>query len=229
MNNSSLLRNISHSSEKEIQRSLDYDQQFVSFPTKSRWNNMSESREVELQELCENEPLDSLNQVEARYSDQNMHNQYVNEKKDSTLSELHNLPGYICEQLNKNNHFGFHQITNKDSLDFVDAEYIEYLNEKFGITDIQPVFIDHSGFVIWLLDKDGNMYEWDEMQQILRYMGKDLIDGLTNNFIYPENICEVIEDTGEWIPVKEFKCQMEEKAKRIWNNHIILKNIKLRN
>ncbi|RIA79442.1 hypothetical protein C1645_840680 [Glomus cerebriforme] len=157
--------------------------------------------------------------LEIRYSDQYMHNRCVNE-----INEL-NLPDYICEQLDKNNHLEFHQITKKDSLDFVDDEYIEYLNDTYGITGIQPVFIDHSGYVIWLLDKDGNMYQWCEMQQGLRYMGKDLIDGLTNYFIYPENLCEVMEDTGERIPVEEFKREMKEKAKRIWDNRIILKNI----
>jgi hypothetical protein len=55
-------------------------------------------------------------------------------------------------------------------------------------------------------------------------MGKDLI-GLTNHFIYPENLCEVMQDTGERIPVEEFKREMKEKAKRIWDNRIILKNI----
>ena len=140
------------------------------------------------------------------------------------MSELQNLPDYICEHLDKNNRFGFHQITNRDSLDFVDAEYIEYLNEKFGITGIQPVFVDRSGLVIWLLDKDRNMYEWDEMQQDLKYMGKDLTDGLTNYFIYPENICEVMEDTGERVPVKEFKRLIEEEMERIWNKREIVKN-----
>uniref|UniRef100_U9UR98 Uncharacterized protein n=1 Tax=Rhizophagus irregularis (strain DAOM 181602 / DAOM 197198 / MUCL 43194) TaxID=747089 RepID=U9UR98_RHIID len=116
---------------------------------------------------------------------------------------------------NKNNQFGFYQVTNKDSLGSIDAEYTEFLNETFGITGVQPVFIDHSGFVIWLLDKVGNMYQWNEMQRSLRYMEKDFIDGLTNHFIYPEKLCEVMEDTGELIPVEEFKRKMEEKAKRI--------------
>ena len=141
--------------------------------------------------LCGNDFLNLLSKVEAQYSDPNVHNQCENEKNDATLSEL---PGYICEHLDKNNRFGFHQITNKDSIDFVDEEYIEYLDEKYGITGIQPVFIDHSGLNIWLLDKNGNLYEWNEMEQNLLYIGKDLIDGLTNNFIHPENICQVMSE-----------------------------------
>jgi hypothetical protein len=167
--------------------------------------------------------LDSSVQIGAKHSNQNVHNQCANETKDATLSKLRNLPDYICEHLDKNNRFGFHQITDRDSLDFVDVEYIEYLNEKFGITGIQPVFVDHSGLVIWLLDKDGNMYEWNEMEQNLLYMGKDLIDGLRNNFIYPENICQVMND-GERVPVMEFKRQVEEMTERIWNNRQIIKD-----
>lgn len=140
------------------------------------------------------------------------------------FSELQSIPDYLLKQLNENNHLRFHQITTRDLLDFVDAEYFKYLNENFDITGVQPVFIVHSGFVIWILDKDGHMYEWDEMQQSLKYMGKDLIDGLTNNIIYPENICEVMENTGERVPVKEFKCRMKEKMKRIWDNREIIKH-----
>ncbi|PKY49823.1 hypothetical protein RhiirA4_528630 [Rhizophagus irregularis] len=227
-NNSSLLRDICHSPENSGQNSLGYDskeQQFISFPSKLRWNDMSKSGDVGLWELCENKSLDPLNQIETQYSDQYTLNQCENKANQAILPELHKLPDYLCEQLDKNNRFGVHQVTNKDSLGSIDAEYTEFLNETFGITGIQPVFIDHSGFVIWLLDKVGNMYQWNEMQRSLRYMGKDLIDGLTNHFIYPEKLCEVMEDTGELIPIEEFKRKMEEKAKRMWDNRIILKNI----
>ena len=64
------------------------------------------------------------------------------------------------------------------------------------------------------------MYEWNEMEQGLKYLGKDLIEGLTNFFIYPDNICDVMEDTGERIPVEEFNRQMEERF-----NRMVLKNI----
>uniref|UniRef100_A0A1D1Z470 Uncharacterized protein n=1 Tax=Anthurium amnicola TaxID=1678845 RepID=A0A1D1Z470_9ARAE len=221
-NNSSLVRSIRHNGE---QRALGYDssgQRFVSFPTKSGWNDTSKLRDVGLRELCRNESLDVSSQAEAQYSDQHALNQCVNETKDAILPELHNLPDYICRQLEENNRFGFHQVTNKDSLGFIDAEYTEYLNEVFGITGVQPVFIDHYGLVIWLLDKDGIMYQWNEMERSLRYMGKDLIDGLTNHFIYPGNLCEVMEDTGERIPVEEFKRKMQERAKKIWDSRIIL-------
>ncbi|RGB34635.1 hypothetical protein C1646_760350 [Rhizophagus diaphanus] len=223
-NNGSLLRG----PENRGQNSLGYDpkeQRFISFPSKLRWNVMSKSGDVGLWQLCRDESMDPLNQIETRYSDQYTINQCENKTNQATLPELHKLPDYICEQLDKNNRFGFHQVTNKDSLGSIDAGYTEYLNEIFGITGVQPVLIDHSGYVLWLLDKVGNMYQWNEMQRSLRYMGKDLIDGLTNHFIYSEKLCEVMEDTGELIPVEEFKRKMEEKAKRMWDNRIILKDI----
>lgn len=64
-----------------------------------------------------------------------------------------------------------------------------------------------------VLNKDRNMYEWGEMQKNIRYLRKDLIDDLTNYFIYPENICEVMEDTGERIPIVGFERQMEKEKK----------------
>jgi len=187
----SLLRSISHSSQQKI-----HDQDSTGG----------------------DDPVDSINLSGAQYYDKNTHDKHTNEKKDIALSKLQDLPYHLQEQLNKNNRFGIHEITDKDSLDFVDADFIEYLAKTFGITDIQPLFIDHSGFVIWMLDKDGTMYEWNEMEKGLRYIGKDLMEGFTNFFFYPDNICQVMENTGERIPVKEFDRRMEERAKEIWNN-----------
>jgi len=174
-----------------------------------------------LRELCGNDSLDLPSKAGTRHSDQYAHDQCAVETNYAALSELSNLPSHICEHLDKNNGFGFHQITNKDSIDFVDKEYIDFLDEKYGITDIKLVFVDHSGLVIWLLDKDGDMYEWNEMEQNLLYMGKNLIDGLTNYFIYPENICQVMYN-GDRIPVMEFKCLIDEKMESVWSNRKII-------
>ncbi|CAG8700682.1 10362_t:CDS:1 [Funneliformis caledonium] len=163
-------------------------------------NRLASFPERPERELYGNDFLDSPSKAWAQYSDQYAHNQCANETNDATLSKFSNLSDYICEHLDKNNRFGFHQITNGDSLDFVDVEYIEYLNEKFGIIDIKSIFVDRSGLVNWLLDKDGNMYEWNEMEQNLLYMGKNLVDGLTNYFIYPENICQVM-NNDDRVPV----------------------------
>ncbi|EXX70890.1 hypothetical protein GLOIN_2v1731132 [Rhizophagus irregularis DAOM 181602=DAOM 197198] len=223
--NSSLLRSISHSPEKGEQRPLDCDStglRFEHIPERSERSDNAKNRRMGLWELRRDQSLDLPNQVETEYSDKNAHNRCENEKKEASLSKLRELPDYLREQLNKNNHWEFHQITEKDSLDFVDSEYFSYLNEKFDIKSAQPIFIDHSGYVIWILDEDDHMYEWNEMERGLKYLGKDLIEGLTNFFIYPDNICEVMEDTGERIPVKEFKLKMKEKAKEIWDDRIIL-------
>lgn len=101
------------------------------------WMNILEPRVVEIRELCGNDSLDSPSQVRVQYSNQYVHNQCNNETKDVTLPELCNLSDYICEHLDRNNRFGFHQVTNGDSLYFLDAEHIEYFNEIFGITGIE--------------------------------------------------------------------------------------------
>jgi len=48
------------------------------------------------------------------------------------------------------------------------------------------------------------------MMKELRYLGSNLIESLTNNFIHPDNIYIVIKDTGEH--------RMEEQERRIQNN-----------
>ncbi|PKY48304.1 hypothetical protein RhiirA4_404271 [Rhizophagus irregularis] len=148
---------------------------------RSKRNDNAKNRRMGLRKLHRNQSLDLPNQVETEYSDKNTHNRCANEKNEAFLSKLRELPDYLCEQLNKNNHWEFHQITEKDFA--------------------QPIFIDHSGYVIWILNEDDHC---------LKYLGKDLIEGLTNFFIYPDNICEVMEDTGERIPVE------------IWDNRIIV-------
>lgn len=165
--NSSILKRISHSPEKGEQRLLGCDstgQQFEHIPERSKQSDNAKTRRMGLWELCRDEPLDLPNQVETQYSDKNTHNRCANEKKEVTLSKLQELPDYLREQINKNNHLKFHQITEKDSLDFVDLEYFSYLNEKFGIKGAQPIFIDHSGYVIWILDENDYMYKWNEIE-----------------------------------------------------------------
>ncbi|CAI2162734.1 18460_t:CDS:2 [Funneliformis geosporum] len=204
----SLLWGIGNSSRQRKQKGLGQsstDQRSPTLPTKSKWANNSEYRGIG--------PMDTLVLPVIKYSDQNANDRRKNKKKDTTLSKLQVLPDYLQDQLKNNNRLGYHQITNKDSLDFVDAEFIEFLAEVFNITGVQPVFIDHSGNVILILDKNGCMYQWDDMSTNLRYLGNSLTEGLTNYFIYPDNVCEVMENTGERIPVKEFEHYMNEKFK----------------
>ncbi|CAG8630567.1 1992_t:CDS:2 [Paraglomus occultum] len=199
----------SNNSERVMEDQSKNRKRLTSLPERSEWNNKSKSTTMGIRELCENYSLDLPSKAGTQYSDRYAHNKCANETNNSTLSELSNLPDYICEHLGKNNQFGFHKITNDDSFDVIGDEFIEYLNEQFGLTDIKPVFMDRSGFVIWLLDKDGDMYQWNEMEINLLYMGKNLVDGLTNYFMHPENICQVM-NNGDRIPIMEFKRLVDE-------------------
>jgi len=65
------------------------------------------------------------------------------------------------------------------------------------ITGVLPVFIDRHLVV-------GLRWQYVSME---RNATKSKIYG-KRSYIYPENLCEVIEDTGERIPVEEFKHKM---------------------
>ncbi|CAG8830664.1 12566_t:CDS:2, partial [Gigaspora margarita] len=54
------------------------------------------------------------------------------------------------------------------------------------------------------------LHPWNEMEHSMKYMGRNLKEGLANHLYYPENICAIIESTGELIPVKEVEARVEE-------------------
>ncbi|CAB4440504.1 unnamed protein product [Rhizophagus irregularis] len=104
------------SPEKGEQRPLDCDLtglRFNIFLKRSKRNDNAKNRRMGLRKLHRNQSLDLPNQVETEYSDKNTHNRCANEKNEAFLSKLRELPDYLCEQLNKNNHWEFHQITEK--------------------------------------------------------------------------------------------------------------------
>ncbi|CAI2201808.1 14201_t:CDS:1, partial [Funneliformis geosporum] len=77
----------------------------------------------------------------------------------------------------------------------------EYFCETFGITGVRPVFIDDSGMVIWMLDDRDIMFQWNDMEQSMNFLGINLKEGLTNCLYHPEKICSISESTGSLIPV----------------------------
>ncbi|RHZ78802.1 hypothetical protein Glove_156g40 [Diversispora epigaea] len=111
----------------------------------------------------------------------------------------------MIEQL-KDDPRGYHENTDEKLLHPEDKEYFR---EIFSITGVRPVFVDHSGMVILMLDDRDIMFKWSEMEQSMKYMGRNLKEGLANHLYFPENICAIIESTGELIPVNEVEARVE--------------------
>ncbi|CAG8442409.1 9316_t:CDS:2 [Funneliformis mosseae] len=104
-NNSLFRRYIPRTTRQSSPGQDSTEKRLASFPERSE------------RELYGNDSLDSPSKAGAQYSNQYTRTINVRTKQ---MSELSKLPDYICEHLDKNNRFGFHQITNDDSLDFVD-------------------------------------------------------------------------------------------------------------
>ncbi|CAG8529609.1 2651_t:CDS:2 [Ambispora gerdemannii] len=107
----------------------------------------------------------------------------------STKATLPKLPEMF--DLLKNDPRGIREATSEGLLR---SEDIEYFDETFGITGVRPVFVDDSGFVVWMLDDRDSMFQWNEM-------GTNLAEGL----FHPDNICHIMESTGELVSAKELK------------------------
>ncbi|CAG8469285.1 24420_t:CDS:2 [Gigaspora rosea] len=72
-----------------------------------------------------------------------------------------------------------------NKIDFkVNSKKDEYFYETFGITGVRPVFVDHSGFVVLMLDSRGIMFKWNEMEHSMKYMRRNLKEGLANPLKY---------------------------------------------
>ncbi|CAG8622239.1 9720_t:CDS:2, partial [Ambispora leptoticha] len=200
------IRNVSHSSHQRAEGTLDHSptrERSMLLPSRSEWDNYSKNRNLGVRELRGNKFMDSSISMEAGSSDQISHNISADSKSEDTVQELQDL----LEKL-KNDPRGFHETRDERLLHPEDREYF---CDIFGITGVHPVFVDHSGMVVWMFDDRGIMFQWDDMAQNIEYLGIDLRQGLTNYIYHPEKICAIMEDTGELIPVEEFKRRVYEK------------------
>ena len=104
---------------------------------------------------------------------------------------------------------GVYEVTTDNILDKRD---IEYFTETFGIIGIHPVFTDHSGFIVWMLDNHGFMYWWNGMEQAMDYTGGSLMEGLTNHIYHPGNICAIMENAAKLVHKAEQLKHLAEKV-----------------
>ncbi|CAG8818781.1 7894_t:CDS:1, partial [Dentiscutata erythropus] len=177
----------------------------ISLSERSERENNSKFRRMGVRELLGDQSMDLPITVEARTTNQIPNNISTDKKIDTTMQKLPEL-SELLEQL-KDDRYGYHENSDEGLLHPEDKEYF---CETFGITGVRPVFVDHSGMVVMMLDSRGIMFKWNDMEHSMYYMGRNLKEGLANHLYYPENICAIVESTGELIPVKELKALVEE-------------------
>ncbi|CAG8618342.1 3466_t:CDS:2 [Diversispora eburnea] len=201
------VRSITHGSRGMGQKKFDQDpkdERSISLSARSERENNSKVGRLGVRELLGDQSMDCSTTVEARTTNQIPNNISTDKRIYTTVQELPDVSEMI-EQL-KDDPRGYHENTDKGLLHPEDREYFR---ETFGITGVRPVFVDHSGMVVLMLDDRGIMFKWNEMEQSMKYMGRNLKEGLANHLYFPENICAIIESTGELIPVDEVEARVE--------------------
>ncbi|CAG8765445.1 791_t:CDS:1, partial [Ambispora leptoticha] len=177
-NNRCVVRSFNYGSsvkEKESHDSISTGNRQPPFPSGSGWEHISESGDMESWELCGNQPVVSSSQIETRSSNQNSYDLGRGQNGETPLPKLPEVPRQLLDLL-KDDRFGFHEITSEDSLNIVwHARNLEHFSRKYGITNPRPVFLDHSGFGVWMVDEHGSMFQWNEMEKDILYMGPDLV------------------------------------------------------
>ncbi|CAG8838893.1 18871_t:CDS:2, partial [Racocetra persica] len=112
----------------------------------------------------------------------------------------------------KNDH-KFHDVIDEKDDDLLYTDDLKYFHQTFNITGVRLLFVDHSGYMVLILDDRGFMFVWDEMSQDLDYLGNSLREGFTNLIYHLEKICAIMEFTCELIPREELRRQIREKLR----------------
>ncbi|CAG8680326.1 4392_t:CDS:2, partial [Racocetra persica] len=155
-------------------------------------------------ELLRNESVDCSIQVEAESSSQILHDGCMKKSSETTMPELPDLSELIDKLKNDRR---FHEVINEKNKDLLHSNDLEHFHQTFNVTGLRPSFVNHSGYVILILNDCGSMFRWDKMSQDFDYLGNSLREGLTNYIYHPEKICTIIEFTGEMIPREELRYQ----------------------
>jgi len=178
------------------------------FPSsKSESRSDAKEREMGSWQLRRDEYMDASKSSEAKCTNSDSHNRRRNSKV--SLPKLQDVPYQLFDQLKDE----LHDFTEKDQR-FLNVSLRGHLAKTFGITQIFPLYLDHSEFVMWFLDENKCLFQWNKMENSVIYMGPNLEEGIKNYLIHPDRLCYVIEDTFERVPVNEEDRRLDEEVKK---------------
>ncbi|CAG8522959.1 20630_t:CDS:2 [Racocetra persica] len=81
-----------------------------------------------------------------------------NESKKSSKTTTPELPD-LSELIDKlKNDRRFHEVTDEKDEDLLYSDYLKYFHEMFNVTGLCPLFVDHSGYVLLVLDDRDFMF-----------------------------------------------------------------------
>ncbi|CAG8549515.1 8179_t:CDS:2 [Funneliformis caledonium] len=192
----------------------------TSSPPLSKSGADATDRDLETRKLLGNQSMDASSSNKTEPSSQYSHAVSKEEDKNVSLPKLPNVPHHLVEKLKDK----LYNIANKD-LWFFDEEHREHFAEEFGVTNICPLYVDHYGFAMWMLDENKRLLLWNEMENSITYLGLNLTEGFTNYLIHPDRLCYITDDNFRLVPVDEFERQIMVQ----WGgqNYVVVDNISL--
>ncbi|CAB5360815.1 unnamed protein product [Rhizophagus irregularis] len=180
------------------------------------WEIEKESRALlAVQKLCQNNYMVPSSITETRATNQNLCNNDIYIRSETSLQELRNErePQHIQDLplLLKllNNEYPYRNETNKNVL--TDRE-IRFFAKMYGITDFCLIFVTYDNSVFWLEDPKG-VYFWSRIDDSMIRGGDNLTEALTNYLFHDENLCYVDEYTCKLVPINAYDKEAEEWAK----------------
>src|ERR1044072_3945826 len=147
----------------------------LSFSSGSVWKFVYETGVLGVRELLGDECLDFFMPVETRSPNRVSNNNSIQKGNEGTMRKLQNYLELVDTLKNDRKFREFHGPTDEW---LIDQEYREYFNETYGITNIHPLLVDHSGMVVFFLDDRGILFAWCEMTKEMDILGINKMEGL---------------------------------------------------
>ncbi|RIA83418.1 hypothetical protein C1645_743067 [Glomus cerebriforme] len=204
--------NFSSQRDKERNGFILTNDRPIPFSSGIKWRSDFKDRKVGIWKLRGNECMDFLVPTQNRSSNQDSNNIDSVKSSNIAMPKLQNLSELVDAVRNNCEFNPFNESQLKYEF-VIDQENKDYFSDAYGITNINPLFIDNSGMTVLFLDSRGILFEWCEFTKDMYILGINVMEGLVNILYHPEKKLKVVEDTGEMIPDVELERQAEEIVK----------------
>ncbi|CAB4433673.1 unnamed protein product [Rhizophagus irregularis] len=190
----------------------------TSSSTRQEWEcDAPENRELELQQLCREQPAGTFSILETKLTNPTSFDFNERSERQATLRKLScDLEAKYSQDVPAllNILKSFYPF-NETSGDILEDYEINDFFELYGISDVRPILASNDNYVFWLENATGIIYMWSHVDSTMSYLGGELREALVNYLFHQENICYVIEFTHELIP----KNEIEQKARELADSY----------
>ncbi|GBC33393.2 uncharacterized protein OCT59_007563 [Rhizophagus irregularis] len=185
-----------------------------------------ETRDLGVRELRGDECLDFFMLVETRSPNKDSNNISTQQRNKGTMQQLQSYPELVATLKNDRKFHDFYEHTDGW---LIDQENKEHFNEKYGITNIHPLYVDHSGMVVSFLDDRGILFAWCEMTREMDIWGINKMEGIANYLYHPEKVCVIMNDGKLVTRVELVRSVEEERVKEKLAKEKLVEEIREKN